>query len=56
VTIDHLTIDISYILTLDQYITGEGYESSVSFYGPGLGELISTEVIKTALPVIKKKK
>ncbi len=39
---------ISYILSSDQYIHGEGYESSVSFYGPGLGELISKEVIKTA--------
>jgi neutral ceramidase len=43
---------ISYILTRDQYIHGEGYESSVSFYGPGLGELISTEAIKTSLPLI----
>lgn len=55
--IKHVTIGglanewISYILTRDQYITGEGYESSVSFYGPGLGELISTEVIKTSLPL-----
>ena len=39
---------ISYILTRDQYISGGGYESSVSFYGPDLGEIISTEVIKTA--------
>ncbi len=43
---------ISYILTRDQYIHGEGYESSVSFYGPGLGELISTEAIKTSKPLI----
>ena len=43
---------ISYILTREQYIHGEGYESSVSFYGPGLGELISNEVIKTSLPLI----
>ncbi|MCF6334037.1 MAG: neutral/alkaline non-lysosomal ceramidase N-terminal domain-containing protein [Draconibacterium sp.] len=39
---------VSYILTRDQYINGKGYESSISFYGPGLGEIISTEVIKTA--------
>lgn len=39
---------ISYILSSEQYIHGEGYESSVSFYGPGLGELISKEVIKSA--------
>lgn len=39
---------ISYILTKDQYINGGGYESSVSFYGPDLGEIISEEVIKTA--------
>jgi hypothetical protein len=42
---------ISYILTRDQYIHGEGYESSVSFYGPGLGELITDEIIKTSLPL-----
>lgn len=42
---------ISYILSRNQYINGEGYESSVSFYGPGLGEVISTEAIKTALPL-----
>ncbi len=45
---------ISYILTKDQYIKGEGYESSVSFFGPDLGELISTEEIKTAIPLVKK--
>jgi hypothetical protein len=42
---------ISYILSRNQYINGEGYESSVSFYGPGLGEAISTGAIKTALPL-----
>jgi neutral ceramidase len=46
---------ISYILTSDQYIHGEGYESSVSFYGSGLGELISNEAIKTSLPLTNKK-
>lgn len=44
---------ISYILTQNQYMNGAGYESSVSFFGPGLGELISTEEIKTALPLVK---
>jgi hypothetical protein len=42
---------ISYILSSNQYTNGAGYESSVSFYGPGLGEVISTEAIKTALPL-----
>jgi hypothetical protein len=42
---------ISYILSRNQYTNGAGYESSVSFYGPGLGEVISTEAIKTALPL-----
>lgn len=46
---------ISYILSRDQYLHGEGYESSVSFYGPGLGDLISNEIIKTALPLTKAK-
>ncbi|NQU52105.1 MAG: neutral/alkaline non-lysosomal ceramidase N-terminal domain-containing protein [Bacteroidetes bacterium] len=44
---------ISYILTSDQYINGGGYESSVSFYGAGLGEIISDEVVKTAKPITK---
>jgi neutral ceramidase len=46
---------ISYILSREQYLHGEGYESSVSFFGPGLGELISDEVIKTAGPLTSKK-
>lgn len=46
---------ISYILSRDQYINGEGYESSVSFYGPDLGSIISNEIIKTALPLTKSK-
>ena len=46
---------ICYILSRDQYINGEGYESSVSFYGPDLGDLISNEIIKTALPLTKAK-
>jgi len=44
---------ISYILSRDQYINGEGYESSVSFYGPDLGSLISKEIIETAIPLTK---
>ncbi|MEI6139644.1 MAG: neutral/alkaline non-lysosomal ceramidase N-terminal domain-containing protein [Mariniphaga sp.] len=47
---------ISYILTREQYIKGEGYESSVSFYGPDLGKIMSDEVIKTAIPLTKLKK
>ncbi|HWR99174.1 MAG TPA: neutral/alkaline non-lysosomal ceramidase N-terminal domain-containing protein [Prolixibacteraceae bacterium] len=39
---------ISYILDKDQYINGEGYESSVSFYGPTLGPLLSDEIIRNA--------
>jgi len=46
---------ISYIITRDQYINGGGYESSVSFYGPDLGEIISNEVIKTAQQLTKTK-
>ena len=42
---------ISYILSRNQYINGEGYESSMSFYGPDLGELISDAVLKSALPL-----
>lgn len=43
---------ISYILTRDQYARG-GYESSVSFYGDSLGEIISGAMIQTALPLAK---
>lgn len=46
---------ISYIISRDQYLNGEGYESSVSFYGPDLGDLISSEIIKMALPLAKAK-
>jgi len=46
---------ISYILSRDQYINGEGYESSVSFYGPDLGSYISEEVIKNASQLIQGK-
>jgi len=46
---------IGYILSRDQYLHGEGYESSMSFYGPDFGEAISTGAIKTALPLIDSK-
>jgi hypothetical protein len=46
---------ISYILSRNQYINGEGYEASVSFYGPDLGEIISAEMIKTASKLTKTK-
>jgi hypothetical protein len=46
---------ISYILSRNQYINGEGYESSMSFYGPDLGEIISNEMIKMGLPLTKTK-
>ncbi len=36
---------ISYILTKDEYVNGGGYESSVSFYGPDLGEIITQNAI-----------
>ena len=42
---------ISYILSSDQYLHGEGYESSMSFYGPDLGEVITSGAIKAALPL-----
>ena len=44
---------ISYILSSEQYLHGEGYESSVSFFGPGLGELITKKVIQTAKPLVR---
>jgi Neutral/alkaline non-lysosomal ceramidase, N-terminal len=46
---------ISYILSQDQYLNGEGYESSVSFYGPGLGDLLSAEILKNLYPLTKLK-
>jgi hypothetical protein len=42
---------ISYILTADQYNNGAGYESSVSFYGDKLGEIITDAMIKTSLKI-----
>jgi hypothetical protein len=43
---------IGYILSSDQYINGEGYESSVSFFGPDLGTLLTNDIIKTSLPLV----
>jgi len=46
---------ISYILTEDEYVNGGGYESSVSFYGPKLGEIITTAALKVSEPLGKSK-
>jgi hypothetical protein len=43
---------ISYILTEDEYGQG-GYETSVSFYGPSLGETIHSGMLKTARLLIE---
>ena len=43
---------ISYILTEDEYHQG-GYETSASFYGPTLGEVIRVEMINTAKNLIE---
>jgi hypothetical protein len=42
---------ISYILTENEYHEG-GYETSVSFYGENLGEVIHTEMLETAKKLI----
>ena len=39
---------ISYILSADQYNNGAGYESSVSFYGENLGNVILEGANKSA--------
>ncbi len=44
---------ISYILAEDKYLKGGGYESSVSFYGPKLGEIMKGAAIKIAAPLTK---
>ena len=44
---------ISYILSADQYNNGAGYESSVSFYGEGLGEVIVKGMTDVAIPLVK---
>ena len=44
---------ISYILSVEQYNNGAGYESSVSFYGEGLGEVVVKGMTDTALQLVK---
>ena len=44
---------ISYILSSEQYNNGAGYESSVSFFGDGLGEVIVKGMIDTSLVLTK---
>lgn len=44
---------ISYILSANQYNNGAGYESSVSFFGEGLGEIIVNEMTSVATPLTK---
>ena len=43
---------ISYILDKDQYLHGEGYESSMSFFGPDLGQVITDETISNSIKLI----
>jgi hypothetical protein len=43
---------ISYILTADEYAQG-GYEASVSFYGPTLGETITTGAISVGKEILR---
>ena len=45
---------LGYILDRDQYLHGEGYESSMSFYGPDLGAAISDGAIRSALTLTQK--
>lgn len=42
---------ISYILDKNQYLYGEGYESSMSFYGQELGAVLSEGIIRNGLPL-----
>ena len=44
---------ISYIISKEQYNNGAGYESSVSFYGDTLGEVIVKGMLDTSLPLTK---
>lgn len=46
---------ISYILTEEEYVNGGGYESSVSFYGPKLGEIITNAALKVSESLYKTK-
>jgi hypothetical protein len=43
---------ISYLLTEDEYHQG-GYETSVSFYGPTLGEVVQKGMLNTAAKLVK---
>ena len=45
---------LGYILSRDQYLHGEGYESSMSFYGPDFGKVISDGAIESANLLVKK--
>ena len=44
---------ISYILSANQYNNGAGYESSVSFYGDGLGKVIVDGMLGMLSPLTK---
>jgi hypothetical protein len=46
---------ISYILDEQQYLHGEGYESSMSFYGPDLGKILTDQIISNARTLMKTK-
>jgi len=46
---------ISYILDSEQYLHGEGYESSMSFFGPDLGKILSDQIISNAGPLMHSK-
>ena len=39
---------VSYILTAESYIKGSGYEASMSFYGPELGDRIMKSAVAGA--------
>jgi hypothetical protein len=43
---------ISYIVTAEQYEEG-GYETSVSFYGPHLGDTILKGILNAAMPLVR---
>ena len=45
---------LGYILDRNQYLYGEGYESSMSFYGPDLGAVISDGAIRSVLTLTQK--
>ncbi len=43
----------SYILSAEQYNNGAGYESSVSFYGDSLGDVIVNGIIESSTPLAR---